>query len=380
MDIITGIILIILVVFFAIFYTSIKSKAQLKNVALYITNLEKNTKSDSSYEKLIEVLKKSSYIKSSMFVNQGYYARILKICRENSSNIKVWQLLKEILSNPFFLLEESQKSKTLQLLLDIMTKEFKNTKIKDKILENIIFCLHANQGKMEFISYWFSKSVIRLENPTPDLYIINIPIKIHNLRFEQNIFKINFDLLYFQINQGNFTMGNTYISYNLFELFQIFLSSIRGKKEEIFINFSTRKLFIYEDNHARVTEIKYLKFFYNEVNNINDELKKMDAEITKLESFIKTIETSDIYNHQINTYQQSLNLLRDIKSKGIEIKEEYFHFLRERTLSFYVEDIEPDMFKVENQKINWEVKYQYFKEDYDFFTNMIEEYNNLKNN
>ena len=139
-------------------------------------------------------------------------------------------------------------------------------------------------------------------------------------------------------------------------------------------------MFIYEDNHARVTEIKYLKFFYNEVNNINDELKKMDAEITKLESFIKTIETSDIYNHQINTYQQSLNLLRDIKSKGIEIKEEYFHFLRERTLSFYVEDIEPDMFKVENQKINWEVKYQYFKEDYDFFTNMIEEYNNLKNN
>lgn len=60
------------------------------------------------------------------------------------------------------------------------------------------------------------------------------------------------------------------------------------------------------------------------------------------------------------------------------VRDKYLKFLREYTLSFYLEDVESTVFQVENKDIAWEAKYRLFKEDYDSLQSMIEEYNKLK--
>lgn len=241
-------------------------------------------------------------------------------------------------------------------------------------------CALRDNRKLKFINNLLSKSLVVNENPTPDHYLINIPVKIYDLHTDQNgKYRVKFDLIYFQIVNSEFSIGDTNITYDLEQLYTIFKTTIQGKgKASISINFFPRKIRIYQDNNPRIAELRYLKALHKEFMDINLNIKNLDNEIRKIESLIKTIQESDLYKYQVNTYQKCLNLLISSKSKATEIKEEYFHFLRERTLNFYLEDIEPSLFKIEDKQINWEVKYKSFEEDYNLLKNMMEEYKQLK--
>lgn len=119
-----------------------KGKAQLKSVEACINQIEINPNSPSVYDKFIEAWKSSAWVQFADFFNGGYYDRILKICEKNSSYIKVWQLLGEVIQrlNTSFGTNESGKrhrSNTFKLLADSLFKEFKNQPIREKILSLI---------------------------------------------------------------------------------------------------------------------------------------------------------------------------------------------------------------------------------------------------
>jgi len=238
----------------------------------------------------------------------------------------------------------------------------------------------ARQNKIKFINQYLSRSLIIQENPTTDSYLINLPIEVFGLyRNEHQKYRVNFKLIYLEIRQGNFKMGKTHITYDLQELYIIFKQAVEEKIEPIiYINLRERRLRVYSDKNPKIGDIRYLKSLHNEFTNLDIDIQKLDKEIEKVESLIKAVQGSELYNYQINTYQKGLNLLMDSKSKAIIIKSKYFQFLRDRILSFYLDDVGFNMFNFEDKETNWEIKYKSFTEDYDLLKTMMEEYNKLK--
>ncbi|MDH6066980.1 hypothetical protein NWP26_06860 [Chrysosporum ovalisporum APH033B] len=379
MSVIIGLFIVAVLVSIVVYYGFIVENSRLQSLIQCISQIEKYPNSPSEYDNFMILWRQSSSMNPQTFLAGNYYDRILKICNTNSSNILAWQLLKAVVIHFLPSFNENQISETFTLLITSLEKEFKNTPIKKVILEILPLFITDSETSVKFINYWLPKSLVRLVEIDPNLYVINIPLKIDDLKVYGDRSTINFDLIYFKIHQGEFTMGDTNINYNLKELFEIFVESIIGIGSTIFVNMIPRRLII-SNNNYRITEISYLKTLYKEFVNMNSEINNLDSEIQKIESLTQVIKDSDAHQHQLVTYKKGLKILKDSRLKAIEIREEYFQFLKERTLNFYLEDLEPDMFKVENKKINWEVKHQNFKEDYDFFKTMIQEYKKLKNN
>jgi len=136
------IVLVVAVVAWFSYNILTKGKAQLKSVEACINQIERNPNAPSIYDKFIEVWKSSTWVQSEDLFNGGYYDRILKICEKNSSHVKVWQLLGEVVQrlNMSFGINASgkrHKSNTFRLLTDSLFKEFKNQPIRERILSLI---------------------------------------------------------------------------------------------------------------------------------------------------------------------------------------------------------------------------------------------------
>lgn len=136
------IVLIVAVVAWSSYNIATKGKAQLKSVEACINQIERNPNSSSTYDKFIEVWKTSTWVQSEDLFNGGYYDRILKICEKNSSDVKAWQLLGEVVKrlNLYFGITISGKrnrANTFRLLADSLLKEFKNQLIRERILSLI---------------------------------------------------------------------------------------------------------------------------------------------------------------------------------------------------------------------------------------------------
>jgi hypothetical protein len=119
-----------------------KSKGQLQSLEACINQIERNPNSPNVYDKFIDVWNSSTWIQSDDLFNKGYYNRILKICEQNSSYVKVWQLLGEVIKklNISFGIDvdgKRQRSNTFRFLADSLFKEFKNQPIRERILSLI---------------------------------------------------------------------------------------------------------------------------------------------------------------------------------------------------------------------------------------------------
>lgn len=178
--------------------------------------------------------------------------------------------------------------------------------------------------------------------------------------------------------KGEFSTGETVISYDLNDLYTIFETALQTEEATIYINLLERKLTVYSEDSHKTNEFNRLKHLYGELKNVEHDLEKLNKEIAKVESLLNTIQTSELYQYQVKTYQRGLNLLKQSQVKATVVRDKYLKFLREYTLSFYLEDVESTVFQVENKEIAWEAKYRLFKEDYDLLQSMIEEYNKLK--
>lgn len=252
----------------------------------------------------------------------------------------------------------------------------------------VVLCLSltskggSRQGKIDLMNSILSRMLIRGEGSNAEYYIVNIPIRVHSLfhrnNNSSNELRVKFDSIYFEISKGIFNVGDSNIAYSFQELYSIFQQALKFGKSKITINWRARDLFVYVENHPRLLEAKYLKLLYEEFQDISSIIKDLEKEIAQVEAIIQTVKGSEIYDYQINRYKQGMKILRDSKLRAMEVKEEYFKFLRERTLSFYLEDVEPAVFKLKNQPLNWEAKYQHFHEDFDDLKNMVKEYNALK--
>lgn len=233
--------------------------------------------------------------------------------------------------------------------------------------------------KLELINNYLPKSIITTENPEPDFYCINIPIRIYNLYKDPSNgrARVHFDLLYFSLFKGEFSTGESVISYDLNELYTIFQKAVQTKESTISVNWTPRKLTVFTEDTYKIHNFNVLKNLYKEQKNVEQDLEKLNREIAKVESLLSAIETSNLYQYQAGIYQRGLGLLKQSQAKANGIRDEYLKILREYTLSFYLEDIESTVFQAESNEIAWETKYRLFREDYDLLQSMIAEYKKL---
>lgn len=240
----------------------------------------------------------------------------------------------------------------------------------------------SRDSKIKLINSLLPRTLIRGEDARAEYYILNIPIRAHSPFYRNNNsnneLRIKFTTVYFEISNGQFNMGESNIAYGLNELYGIFKKALNHGNEKISINWRTRDLFIYSEEHPRVSEAKYLKLLFSEYQSVSTIVDDLNKEIYQTKKLIETIKDSELYDYQADTYQKGLKILHDSKSRAVEVKEEYSRFLKERTLSFYLEDVEPTVFKLKNSRLNWEEQYQYFNEDFQDLKDMIGEYKQLK--
>ena len=375
------VILVVVSVVWSSHNTEIKGKAQLESIAPYISQIERSPSLCSGYDKFIELWKESTCIQGVNFISEGYYTRILMICEAESSNVKAWQLLGEVIPRVKSAMSQPHKSKTFGLLLNGISKELHNYKTR-QIITPLIFLIYlAREDIVEFINFFLGNTLILGKNPQPDRYIINLPIKVYNLRSDpryNDTYRVDFDLIYFELNEGNFSSGYTRISYNLDKLFEIFQDSLQGENSVICVNLISRTLKIYFQKSSRLSEVSNIKQVHKDLTTIEPDIEALNKELAKVESLIKTIQSSELYQYQVSTYQRGLKLLKISLSKATKVRDGYLQFLKERTLGFYIEDIEPSVFQGKNKEIEWEKRYKAHKEDYDLLKSMIEEYKNLK--
>lgn len=383
MNLITGIGIILIILLGLLlynYYLFISEKVKINKIVQGIELIEKNPEDVSNYDRLIKIWKQSGYIQPRKFIQKGYYHRILRICEENCSNLQSWQLLKEVSTKCLVFLQETYQSETLKLLMNILSKEFNNPPIKEKIMQIVMPLIPNNQAKIQFMSHWLSTSIIILDNITPNCYIADIPVKIYNLSKYRNRTTVNIDLISFEIFDNGFTVTKNTTIYDCSQLFQIFLQAIEHHEAQILINYIPRKLLIYDDNSCKISDMKYLQTSYDKYIKIDNDLKKLDSEITKLELLIKVLERSrlDQYHNKIDIYQRHVHLLKDTSLKGTDIKNKSFQFMQECVLSIYLQDIEPHLFNVKNEKVSWDDNYESLEKEYDLFQSMMDQCNQME--
>lgn len=151
------IILIIVVVAFFFWVghnANTQGPIELKNFEDALNTLEQNPNSPSDYDHCIEIWKKNTWIQSEDLFSGGCYDRLLKLCEENSSHVKSWQLLGEVLQrvDSSFGINSTgkrQKNNTLRVLSDNLFKELQNEVIKERILSliNLISSIPESETK-----------------------------------------------------------------------------------------------------------------------------------------------------------------------------------------------------------------------------------------
>ena len=184
----------------------------------------------------------------------------------------------------------------------------------------LLFNLIGNtEKKINFISSFFSRCLIKTEVISPTSYCINIPIKIYNLHriSSDKPYRIHFDLIYFDFTNGEFSTGDTKISYSVDELYSIFKKAVRDNKATISINLIPRILLILPITDPKLEVLDKLKILNKESKEIANEIKNINFELGKIESLIKTVQKSELYNYQVATYEKGLLLLKNSQSKAI---------------------------------------------------------------
>ncbi|MBD2137162.1 hypothetical protein H6F32_06095 [Anabaena sp. FACHB-1237] len=362
------------------YYLFSRTKLKVKKIVNDIDLIEMNPEDVSNYDRFIKIWKKSGYIEPKEFVNKGYYHRILRICEENSSNVQSWQLFKEVFTECLVFLEDAEQSETLKLLMNILSKEFNNPPIKEKIIRIVMLLIHKNKAKMQFISHWFSRTIMILDNIAPNTYMIDLPVRIYNLAKYHRRTKVNIDLISLEILDNGFKITKNTIIHEFSELFEIFLQAVENHEAQISINLLPRKLLIYDFDDLRMSDIKYLQSCSYQYIKIEDDLKKVDSEITKTEFLINMLERSglDQYQNKIDRYQRHLNLLSDTSLKGTYVKNKSSQFMQDCMLSIYLGNIEPNLLNLENKTASLDDKYESLQKDYDFFQSMIEQCNQIE--
>jgi hypothetical protein len=119
-----------------------KGQAELKNIDTLITQIERNPSSYGAYDKFIDAWKSSNWVQSKDLFSGGYYDRILKICEKNSTGVKAWQMLHEVIQKLKLAFEvdltgKRNKAKTFRFLADSLLKEFTNELIRERIVASI---------------------------------------------------------------------------------------------------------------------------------------------------------------------------------------------------------------------------------------------------
>lgn len=177
---------------------------------------------------------------------------------------------------------------------------------------------------------------------------------------------------------GEFSTGETVISYDLNELHTIFKDAIQNKESNIYINLTLRKLAVFPEDNHNIRNSTILRHLHKELKNVDQRLESLNREIAKVESLLSAIKLSNLYQYQFETYQRGLKLLQQSQIKANKIRDGYLKILREYLLSFYLVDVEPTVFQVESNEIVSETKYNLIKEDYYDLLQSVKEYRELK--
>ena len=182
MSVFIGILMVAAFIGLCVYYSSVLEKSRLQSLIQCLDHIEKYPNSPSGYDKFIVLWRSFSLMPQTFFAGD-YYDRILNVCKINSSNILAWQLLTEVIIKFLLAFNKSQISKTFTLLINSIEKEFKNPAAKNIILEIIVLFIRDNETRIQFLNYWLSKALVRLPQLEPNLYLINIPIKIQQFSF-----------------------------------------------------------------------------------------------------------------------------------------------------------------------------------------------------
>ena len=240
------------------------------------------------------------------------------------------------------------------------------------------FKVYTPKQRINYIESYLEQCFIRTLKPQPDYYYFHIPTKIYDLFTIDSKKRVKFDLVYFQLVDGEFKESRKTIAYDLEELYLIFWDNQQGVKTKIYVDWGENALILLDDNSPKINDLKTIKNIQEELNQVQKDQKTVSAELSKTESLIKTLETSEIYKSKVPLYKRAMELLSQSEAKATFVVEEYTKFLKDYVLDFYLNDIEPSFLKGQTQELSWIGKYKHFKEDYEMLQSMIQEYDKLK--
>jgi lipopolysaccharide export LptBFGC system permease protein LptF len=240
------------------------------------------------------------------------------------------------------------------------------------------FKVYTPKQRINYIESYLEQCFIRTLEPRADYYYFHIPTKIYDLYTIDSKKRIKLDLVYFRLVDGEFKEGRKTITYDLEELYLIFWDNQRGVTTKIYVEWGENALILLDDNSPKTDDLKTMKNIQEELNQVRKDQKTVNAELSKTESLIKTLETSEIYKSKVPMYKRAMELLSQSEAKATFVIEEYTKFLKDYVLDFYLNDIEPSFLKGQTQELSWIGKYKHFKEDYEMLQSMIQEYDKLK--
>lgn len=264
----------------------------------------------------------------------------------------------------------------------LLVEEISNKSLPGNVIESkrITWKVSSTSGRIKFLEQCLEYCFIRTLDPSPDYYYFHIPIQIHGL-FRDSYTKlprVYIDLIYFSLIDGEFNQSQKTITYDLKELYEIFWDTFQGKTPIMYVSMGQNNLILLNESDFRVEQLKSLRKISDELEQVKKDSSNLKEEISKTKALIQTLEISDIYKDKVNLYQKGLKLLEKSKMKADFVIQEYQKFLKEYILNFYIADLEPELFKVQDKSINWMGRYEIFKDDYLMLKTMMQEYEKLK--
>ena len=286
-----------------------------KFIANILISIEKNPKRRDFINTFTACVEQSEFFPAKYFY-ETHYDQILRICHDNTANVKIWQTfaktMKRLDRSLFWDVSEKEKKKNrkknLNLFLYALSKEQNNISTKQEIISivstyqpapnefaNLIF---TSEEIFEFVKYWFKRSFIKYGQPD-QTYIVSIPIDLHSMERDEETckFSVQLELIYFKLGEGNTEVGNSNLKYDLMELFQIYQSALLDQEVKIFINWISRDLkIIYDSHHPYMLELIYIKELCSLLKNSQNKVNHMEQEICNL-----------IKSRLIELYKQDIN-------------------------------------------------------------------------
>lgn len=315
-----------------------KQKKEEQKLSRFIANIliriEKSPTRRDFINTFTACVEQSEFFPSKHFY-ETHYDQILRICHDNTENVKIWQTFAKImkrLDRSFALswdVSEKEKKKNrrknLNLFLYALSKEQHNLSAKQEMISiistyklapnefaNLIF---TSEEIFEFVKYWFKRSFIKYGQPDQK-YVVSIPVDLHSMERNEETYKfsVQLELIYFKLEEGNTEVGNTNLKYDLMELFQIYQSALLDQEAKIFINWISRDLkIIYDSNHPFMLELSYIKELCSLLKNSQNKVNRMEQEICNL-----------IRRRLIELYKQDMNFnSSEIEFSGTKLEGAY---------------------------------------------------------